>query len=111
MTIDIGDISVSIPTAISNWAKESEDNRTEFDGMIDSIMYAVKKFYKEKYKPNPYQELYEKQVKECLLKGRTKEQADQLIKNMIDGVEKKDNEIQLSDEASQLLGLLLNYFT
>lgn len=54
MTIDIGDVSVSIPTYISNWAKENDDNRTEFNGMIDSIMYAVKKFYKEKYKPNPY---------------------------------------------------------
>ena len=110
MTIDIGDISVSIPTAISNWAKKSEDNRTEFDGMIDSIMYAVKKFYKEKYKPNPYQELYEKQVKECLLKGRTKEQADQLIKNMIDGVEKTTAEKQLSKDDAQALVSLLSYF-
>lgn len=84
MTIDIGDVSVSIPTHISNWVHENSDNKTEFDGMIESIMYAVKKFYKEKYKPNPYQKVYEEQVKEYMELGHTKEQADVLISYLID---------------------------
>ena len=55
MTINIGDVSISIPVAISNWVKESEDNRTEFDGMIQSMMYAVNKVMKERnhVTPNP----------------------------------------------------------
>ena len=51
MTIDIGGISVSIPTRISDWVHESADNKTEFDGMIESIMYAVKNFIKKNIKP------------------------------------------------------------
>ena len=101
MTIEIGDVSVSIPTYISNWAKENSDNRTEFDGMIESIMYAVKKFYKEKYKSNPYQEIYEEQVKECMDLGTTREEADTLIKYLIESVrkemEKDFNQEKLSD--------------
>ena len=103
MTIDIGDVSVSIPTYISNWAKENSDNRTEFDGMIKSIMYAVKKFYKEKYKPNPYQEIYEEQVKEYMDLGGTKEQADYMIKQLIDKTYKSINEQCDKDGTNALL--------
>ena len=82
MTIDISGISVSIPNHISDWVKENEDNKSEFYGMIDSIMYAVKTFYKNKYKPNPYQEIYEEQVKELIDLGGTKEEADMWIKKI-----------------------------
>lgn len=96
MVIDISGVSVSIPNHISNWLKENEDNKTEFYGMLDSIMYAVKTFYKNKYKPNPYQEIYEKQVQEFIDLGGTKEQADLYIKELIEGsynnVEKQCNE-------------------
>lgn len=47
MTIDISGVSVSIPNGISDWIHQSEDNKTEFDGMLQSIMYAVKMFYKK----------------------------------------------------------------
>ena len=69
MTINIGDVNVSVPNGISDWVHQSDDNKTEFDGMIESIMYAVKTFYKNKYKPNPYQEIYERQVNYLLPKG------------------------------------------
>ena len=81
MTINIGDVSISIPVAISNWVKESEDNRTEFDGMIQSMMYAVNKVMKERnhVTPNPYQSLYEAQLELGRESGMTKEQVDSWI--------------------------------
>lgn len=84
MVIDISGVSISIPNHISDWMKENEDNKTEFYGMLDSIMYAVKTFYKNKYKSNPYQEIYEKQVQEFIDLGGTKEQADLYIKKLIE---------------------------
>lgn len=52
--------------------------------MIESIMYAVKKFYKNKYKPNPYQEIYEQQVKEFMDLGcGSREEADKWITELI----------------------------
>ena len=94
MTIDISGVSVSIPNHISDWIKENEDNKTEFYGMLDSIMYAVKTFYKNKYKPNPYQEIYEEQVKEFMDLGcGSREDADEcirkLIKNSYDNMNKQ----------------------
>lgn len=104
MTIDISGISVSIPNHISDWAKENEDNKTEFYGMIDSIMYAVKTFYKNKYKPNPYQEIYEEQVKEFIDLGGTKE-ADMWIKKLIESSYRKMNELCDKDGTNALLEL------
>lgn len=84
MTIDISGVSVSIPNHISDWIKENEDNKTEFYGMLDSIMYAVKTFYKNKYKPNPYQEIYEEQVKEFIDLGcGSREDTDECIRKLI----------------------------
>ena len=90
MTINIGNISVSIPNGISDWVHQSDDNKTEFDGMIESIMYAVKTFYKNKYKPNPYQEMYERQVKEFMdLNCGSREEADKYITELIKFSDKK----------------------
>lgn len=84
MTINIGDITVSIPNGISDWVHQNDDNKTEFDGMIESMMYAVKTFYKNKYKPNPYQEIYENQVKEFIDLGcGSREEADKYITELI----------------------------
>ena len=84
MTINIGNISVSIPNGISDWVHQNDDNKTEFDGMIESMMYAVKTFYKNKYKPNPYQEIYEEQVKEFIDLGcGSREDADECIRKLI----------------------------
>lgn len=84
MTISIGEINVSIPNGISDWVHQNDDNKTEFDGMIESMMYAVKTFYKNKYKPNPYQEIYEEQVKEFIDLGcGSREDADKYIKELI----------------------------
>ena len=84
MTITVGEVNVSIPNGISDWVHQNEDNKTEFDGMIESIMYAVKTFYKNKYKPNPYQEIYEEQVKEFIDLGcGSREDADKYIKELI----------------------------
>ena len=47
MTINIGEINVSIPNGISDWVHQNDDNKTEFDGMIEALMYAVKTFYKK----------------------------------------------------------------
>ena len=41
MTINIGEINVSVPNGISDWVHQNDDNKTEFDGMIESLMYAV----------------------------------------------------------------------
>lgn len=84
MTITIGEINVSIPNGISDWVHQNNDNETEFNGMIESMMYAVKTFYKNKYKPNPYQEIYEQQVKELMgLNCESREDADKYIKELI----------------------------
>ncbi len=84
MTINIGDVSVSIPNGISDWVHQNDNNKTEFDGMIESMMYAVKTFYKNKYKPNPYQEIYEEQVKEFMDLGcGSREDADECIRKLI----------------------------
>lgn len=84
MTIDISGVSVSIPNEISDWVHENEDNKTEFEGMFQSIMYAVKTFYKNKYKSNPYQEIYEEQVKEFMDLGcGSREDADRYITELI----------------------------
>ena len=84
MTISIGEINVSIPNGISDWVHQNDDNKTEFDGMIESMMYAVKTFYKNKYKPNPYQEIYEEQVKEFIDLGcGSREDADECIRKLI----------------------------
>ena len=84
MTINIGEINVSVPNGISDWVHQNDDNKTEFDGMIESMMYAVKTFYKNKYKPNPYQEIYEQQVKELMdLNCESREDADKYIKELI----------------------------
>ena len=105
MTINIGEVSVSIPNAISDWVHQNDDNKTEFDGMIDSIMYTVKTFYKNKYKPNPYQEIYEEQVKELIDLGCTKEEADMWIKKLIDSSYRKMNETCDKDGTNALLEL------
>ena len=39
MTITIGEINVSIPNGISDWVHQNDDNKTEFDGMIESMRY------------------------------------------------------------------------
>ena len=38
MTITIGEINVSIPNGISDWVHQNNDNETEFNGMIESMM-------------------------------------------------------------------------
>lgn len=107
MTIDISGVSISIPNAISDWAHESDDNRTEFDGMIESIMYAVKKFYKNKYKPNPYQEIYEQQVKEFMDLGcGSREEADKWIIELIKLTDKRTNEQCDKDGINALINLI-----
>ena len=84
MTINIGEINVSVPNGISDWVHQNDDNKTEFDGMIESLMYVVKTFYKNKYKPNPYQEIYEQQVKELMdLNCGSREDADKYITELI----------------------------
>ena len=107
MTIDIGGTSVSIPNGISDWVHQSEDNKTEFDGMIESMMYAVKTFYKNKYKPNPYQEIYEEQVKEFIDLGcGSREDADKYIKELIKFSDKKANQECNKDVTDALIDLI-----
>lgn len=107
MTIDISGVSVSIPNHISDWIKENEDNKTEFYGMLDSIMYAVKTFYKNKYKPNPYQEIYEQQVKEFMELGcGNREDADKYITELIKFSDKRTNEQCDKDGTNALINLI-----
>ena len=84
MTINIGDVSISIPVAIDRWAHESEDNMTEFNGMIESMMYAVNKVMKSKYSAGPYQKIYEKQIKELKELGVSEEDANKYIEKLMD---------------------------
>lgn len=107
MTISIGEFSVSIPNGISDWVHENDDNKTEFDGMVESIMYAVKKFYKNKYKPNPYQEIYEQQVKEFMDLGcGSREEADKWITELIKFSDKRTNEQCNKDGTNILINLI-----
>lgn len=109
MTIDIGGISVSIPNAISDWVHQNDDNKTEFDGMLQSIMCAVKTFYKNKYKPNPYQEIYENQVKEFIDLGcGSREEADKYIAELIKFSDKKANQECDKDGINALIDLIKN---
>jgi len=105
MVITVGETSVSIPNSIADWVRESEDNKTEFYGMIDSMMYACKSFYKNRYKPNPYQEVYEEQVKEFMSLGNTREQADEMIRSIVVREMKKVNEEWDSNGLNTLLEL------
>lgn len=50
--IDVCGESISVPTYISDWAQMNEDNKTELDGFIDSIVWAVKKQFKNKESEN-----------------------------------------------------------
>ena len=107
MTITIGEINVSVPNGISDWVHQSDDNKTEFDGMIESIMYAVKTFYKNKYKPNPYQEIYEQQVKEFIDLGcGSREEADKYITELINFSNKRTNEQCDKDGTNALINLI-----
>lgn len=107
MTINISGVSVSIPNHISDWIKENEDNKTEFYGMLDSIMYAVKTFYKNKYKPNPYQEIYEEQVKEFINLGcGSREEADKWITELIKFSDRKTNDQCDKDGTNALINLI-----
>jgi hypothetical protein len=107
MTIDISGVSVSIPNGISDWVHENEDNKTEFEGMLQSIMYAVKTFYKNKYNPNPYQEIYEQQVKEFMDLGcGSREDADRYITELIKFSDKRTNEQWDKDGTNALINLI-----
>ena len=107
MTISIGEINVSIPNGISDWVHQNDDNKTEFDGMIESMMYAVKTFYKNKYKPNPYQEIYEEQVKEFIDLGcGSREEADKYITELIKFSDKKANQECDKDGTNALIDLI-----
>lgn len=107
MTISIGEVNVSIPNGISDWVHENEDNKIEFDGMLQSIMYAVKTFYKNKYKPNPYQEIYERQVKEFMdLNCGSREEADKYITELIKFSDKKANQECEKDGTNALIDLI-----
>ena len=58
--------------------------------MIESMMYAVKTFYKNKYKPNPYQEIYEQQVKELMgLNCESREDGSNTLINLIKEINNK----------------------
>ena len=107
MTIAIDKINVSIPNGISDWVHQNDDNKTEFDGMVESIMYAVKTFYKNKYKPNPYQEIYEQQVKEFIDLGcGGREEADKCITELIKFSNKKVNQECDEDRTNTLIDLI-----
>ena len=94
MVVKIGDTSVSIPTAIDKWAHESEDNMTEFNGMIDSLMYAVNKVMKSKYSIGPYQKIYTRQLKELMANGLTEEEANKTIERVIEASDKDYNVLE-----------------
>ena len=46
MTLELCGESISIPNGIADWCHENPDNRTEFDGMIESMIWAIQKKYK-----------------------------------------------------------------
>lgn len=47
MIIHIHQTSISIPTGISKWIEENEDNKFEFNVMIEQIKKAYQDFYTE----------------------------------------------------------------
>ena len=110
MVIRIGDVSVSIPVAISSWAKESKDNETEFNGMIESMMYAVNKVMKERnhVEPNPYQPLYEAQLKMAEEIGWSKEDVDRYIKRFADELTEETKSGNFKSDKEWLIKLLQN---
>ena len=48
MVVNIGEHSISIPVGVSNWAKESEDNKFEFDVMLQQLMSATNDVLKKR---------------------------------------------------------------
>ena len=48
MVLELCGESISIPNGIADWCHENPDNRTEFDGMVESMIWAIKKKYKPK---------------------------------------------------------------
>lgn len=47
MVIHIHQVPISIPTGISKWIEESEDNKFEFNVMIEQIKESYQDFYKD----------------------------------------------------------------
>lgn len=47
MVIHIHKVPISIPTGISKWIEESEDNKFEFNVMIDQIKKSYQDFYED----------------------------------------------------------------
>lgn len=47
MVIHIHKVSISIPTGISKWIEENEDNKFEFNVMIEQIKKAYQDFYED----------------------------------------------------------------
>jgi len=52
VVLEICGESISIPNGIADWCHENPDNRTEFDGMIESMIWAIQKKYKPKNNTN-----------------------------------------------------------
>lgn len=48
MVLKVCGESISIPNGIADWCHENPDNRVEFDGMIESMIWAIQKHYKPK---------------------------------------------------------------
>jgi Holliday junction resolvasome RuvABC DNA-binding subunit len=96
MVVKIGDVSVSIPTAIDKWAHESDDNMTEFNGMIESLMYAVNKVMKTKYSMGPYTEIYNEQLKALMELGLSQEEADESITRLLKASKESTDKLDLS---------------
>jgi hypothetical protein len=43
LVLEICGESISIPNGIADWCHENPDNKTEFDGMIESMIWAIQK--------------------------------------------------------------------
>lgn len=52
MVLEVCGESISIPNGIADWCRENPDNRVEFDGMIESMIWAIQKKYKPKQDTN-----------------------------------------------------------
>jgi hypothetical protein len=48
LVLEICGESISIPNGIADWCHENPDNKTEFDGMIESMIWAIQKSHKPK---------------------------------------------------------------
>lgn len=115
MKISIGNENVFIPKGIELWSKQNEDNKAEFDAFLNLLIKAISHNLLNKFKettlnnsakPNPYNRLYDAQLKEALDAGLDKEYFDSMSNLLVDSLIKESDGAPPKDSSKSLEDLL-----